>query len=77
MVQEFARNWWVVALRGLLAVVFGLVAFAYPLLTATLLATFLGSYILVDGIFASVSALRNRKENSLWWLQLVGGVVGV
>lgn len=50
-----SRNWWVLALRGLAAIVFGVLAFALPGITLTALVLLFGAYMLVDGVFAIVA----------------------
>ena len=50
MVIELARNWWTLALRGLAAIVFGVVAWIWPDLTVTALVLLFGAYALVDGL---------------------------
>jgi uncharacterized membrane protein HdeD (DUF308 family) len=68
-----ARYWWAVALRGLLAVLFGLAAFLWPGITLVSLVLLFGAYALVDGIFAIVAAFRARE----WWPLLLEGVAGI
>jgi uncharacterized membrane protein HdeD (DUF308 family) len=72
-----ARNWWVLALRGLIALLFGVMALAWPGITLTVLVLLFGAYVLVDGVFAVVAALNAPKGYSRWWVLLVEGVVGV
>jgi uncharacterized membrane protein HdeD (DUF308 family) len=69
------RHWWALALRGLAAVVFGILAFALPGMTLALLVVLFGAYALVDGVLAIVSALRSGGEH-LWYL-LLEGVLGI
>jgi uncharacterized membrane protein HdeD (DUF308 family) len=72
-----SRNWWALALRGLLAVVFGLAAFFLPGITLTVLILLFGAFALVDGIFAIVTAVRAERHDARWWLLLAEGVFGV
>ena len=44
-----ARNWWLIALRGVLGVVFGLIALLMPVATILALVLLFSAYMLVDG----------------------------
>jgi uncharacterized membrane protein HdeD (DUF308 family) len=72
-----SRNWWALALRGLVAVLFGLLAFILPGITLTVLILLFGAYMLVDGIFSIVAAVRAPSRDARWWLLLAEGVFGV
>ena len=72
-----SRNWWALALHGLAAIVFGVLAFAWPGITLWALVLLFGAYMLVDGIFAIVGAVRAAGRETRWWLLLVEGVLGV
>src|SRR5918996_5648312 len=72
-----SRNWWLVALRGLAAIVFGVLAFVWPAITLFALVLLFGAYMLVDGIFAIVAAVRAARREARWWLLLIEGVLGV
>ena len=72
-----ARHWWVFLIRGLAAIVFGLLGFFYPGATLFTLVLFYGAYALVDGVFAIVSAVRGKEGmRPRWWLAVVG-IAGV
>jgi uncharacterized membrane protein HdeD (DUF308 family) len=75
VVDELARHWWVVALRGLVAVLFGILAFVWPGLTLAALVFLFGAYALVDGILGVVAALRGDAQHRL--AMLLEGVVGI
>jgi uncharacterized membrane protein HdeD (DUF308 family) len=72
-----SRNWWALALRGLAAILFGVLAFVWPGITLWALVLLFGAYMLVDGIFAIVAAVRGAGRETRWWLLLVEGVLGV
>jgi uncharacterized membrane protein HdeD (DUF308 family) len=77
--MEFAlaRNWWVLALRGVLAILFGMLAFFWPgLLWLVVVYTF-GAYALLDGVLAIVAAVRGHRVFGRWWPLLLEGVVGI
>ncbi len=77
MLTKWAQHWKALALRGLIAVVFGIVALFWPKLTVALLLLFFGMYVAIDGIIAMLASLRLRKTRGDWWLQLLQGVVGL
>jgi uncharacterized membrane protein HdeD (DUF308 family) len=77
MLTFLARNWWLLALRGLLAVVFGVLAFVWPDITLVALVLLFGAYALVDGAFTSFTAIRDREEHEHWKLLLVEGLSGI
>src|SRR3712207_4315006 len=75
--SRFAENWRAMALRGLAAVLFGLVALLWPGLILAVLSLFFGIYALVDGGIVLVPALRSSDRGARKWLPLVEGTVGV
>ncbi len=72
-----AGNWWALALRGLLAVLFGITAFIMPGLTLAVLVVLYGAYALVDGVFAVVASLAGRTFGTPWWAMLIRGLLGI
>ena len=77
MVMQLVRNWWVLALRGLLGVLFGLAAFVWPGLTLAALVLLYGAYALVDGVFAVFTALAYAGKTERWWVVLLQGIIGI
>jgi len=77
MMSNLAHNWWVFALRGVAAIIFGVLAFIWPDVTLTVLVLLFGAYVFWDGVFAIVSALRRRTRTDQWWWTLLEGVAGV
>ena len=77
MVLGLARNWWALALRGLFAIIFGLMALFWPGLTLQTLVLIFGAYVTVDGITAAIAAVRGRETHRQWVFLLLVGVIGV
>lgn len=76
MLATVARSWWTLVLRGVLAVVFGVVAWVAPGLTIGALILLFGAYALVDGAFALVAAFSPGGERRRWPLVLEG-ILGI
>lgn len=71
------RNWWLLLLRGIAAILFGIAAFAWPGLTLSVLVILFGAWVLVDGAFAIADSIRYRDRLARWWAFLLDGVLGV
>jgi len=71
-----ADNWWAVALRGLLAILFGIAAFAVPGAAMLALVLIFAAYSLVDGILNIVLAVRGARKGERWGLLLLNGLFG-
>jgi uncharacterized membrane protein HdeD (DUF308 family) len=77
MLDVLTRNWWAMALRGLAAIIFGILAFIWPGITLLVLTFLFGAYALVDGVFAIIAALQRAGREERWWMLLVEGIVGI
>jgi uncharacterized membrane protein HdeD (DUF308 family) len=77
MLTHLARNWWVVALRGVLAILFGVMAFIWPGMTVAVLVLLFGAYALVDGVFAVIASFREHGGNQNRWALLLEGIAGI
>ncbi len=77
MLTQLARNWWIVVLRGVIAILWGVVAFVWPGITLEILVLFFGAYMLVDGVFAVISAFTHRAGHGRWWVLLLEGLLGI
>ena len=75
--STFAANWRALALRGLVALLFGLVVLFWPGLVLTVLALLFGIYAVVDGAITFVPALRSPDRGARRSLPLAEGAVGV
>jgi uncharacterized membrane protein HdeD (DUF308 family) len=77
MAAILVGNWWVLALRGALAILFALVAFFLPGVTATALVLVFGAYAFVDGIFALIAGLRAARHHGRSAPLLIEGVLNL
>jgi uncharacterized membrane protein HdeD (DUF308 family) len=77
MFNLMTQNWWAIALRGLVAVLFGIATFMRPHITLWMLIALFGAYALVNGIFTVIEAFRRDVSRERWWALLFEGVVGV
>jgi uncharacterized membrane protein HdeD (DUF308 family) len=72
-----AQNWWAVALRGVFAIIFALIAFFLPGATLLSLALFFSAYMLVDGVFGIVSGVRAASNHQRWGLLVLEGILNI
>jgi len=77
MIETLKRHWWVPVIRGIAAIVFGVIAFAYPGLTLATLVIFFGAWVLIDGVFRIVGATAGRTSDPEWGFHLIVGILGV
>jgi uncharacterized membrane protein HdeD (DUF308 family) len=77
LVGHLARNWGWVVLRGFAAIVFGVLAFAWPGLTLAALVLVWGAYALADGVLALLAAFQIRDEGKPMWPLLLVGLIGI
>jgi len=77
LIETLKRHWWVPVIRGIFAIVFGIIAFVYPGLTIATLVLFFGAWVLIDGIFRIVGAIGHRASDPDWGWQLVVGSLGI
>ena len=78
MLQVLGRNWSALVVRGLLAILFGILTFVFPGLTLAVLVAFVGAYLLVDGAAMLVALVRGDPlaRRSAWSVGIIG-VLGV
>ena len=76
LLGELAENWWLLLLRGLVAIAFGVIAFFWPDITLVALTYLFGIYAIVDGIVAIWAAFNASLGDAgpRWWLGLSGVV---
>jgi uncharacterized membrane protein HdeD (DUF308 family) len=77
MVQSLSQNWWLLVLRGVLGILFGLAAFVWPGITLLTLIVMFGVYAIVDGLIAVGTGLSRTKDSPRWWTFLVEGLLSI
>jgi uncharacterized membrane protein HdeD (DUF308 family) len=77
MLKVLFRYWWLLPVRGVVAILFGVLAFVWPGITLTTLVLFFGAYVFVNGAILIFNAVGSRKEKDDWWLLLIEGLLGV
>jgi uncharacterized membrane protein HdeD (DUF308 family) len=77
MLDALTRNWWAMAIRGLAAIIFGILAFIWPGITLLALALLFGAYALVNGVFAIIAAVQGAGRGERWLALSVEGIVSI
>jgi uncharacterized membrane protein HdeD (DUF308 family) len=72
-----AENWWAVAIRGVLGVIFGLIALFFPGATILSLVLVFAAYLVVDGIFAIIAAVHAARRHDRWGMLTFEGIVNI
>lgn len=73
----FSRTWWMLLLRGLIAILFGVLAWLLPAVSMAMLVLLFGIYVLVDGVLGVWAAIVGRGQDEHWWVLLLWGLVGI
>lgn len=71
-----ARNWWAMAVRGVLGIAVGVIAFITPATTMLALVLLFAAYMMVDGVFAIIAAVRAARRHDRWGLLVLEAVAG-
>jgi uncharacterized membrane protein HdeD (DUF308 family) len=77
LANTFARNWWLLLARGIVAILFGVMVWLLPGISLAFLVLLFGAFVLVDGILGAWMAIAGRKEYEDWWDLLLWGLVGI
>jgi len=74
LLHEMTRRWWLLLLRGIAAIAFGVLAFMWPALTLLTLVFLYGTFAIIDGVLALAGAFGRRSGGAVpgWWLVLTG-----
>ena len=77
MLSSITRNWWLAALRGALAVLFGIVALVSPGITFEVLVLLFGAYAIINGIIVFGFGLIAAGDDQQWWPLVLSGILGI
>ena len=77
MLELLVRNWWVILLRGLFAIAFGIMAFVWPGLTLAALIILFAVYAIVDGVLAIIEGVSGAAPEGRWWTLVLWGLLGI
>ncbi len=71
------RGWWLLLLRGIAAIAFGVLTWLWPGISVAALVLLFGAYAFADGVLSSWAALAGRADHQYWWLLLLRGLLGI
>lgn len=77
LLRIMAANWWLLLLRGLAGIVFGILALLWPGLTVMALLIVFGVYAVLDGILALITGFRRRSLDEHWWAWALDGILSI
>lgn len=77
LVATLSRNWWMLTLRGVFAILFGVLTWLQPGISLKVLILTFGVYAFADGVIGAWSAISGRRTESHWWAWLLWALVSV
>ncbi len=72
-----AKWWWTLVVRGVIAIVFGLLAFVAPTFGIAMLVALFAVWALIDGVGSLLAGIRTRGQDRSWWIEILEGVVSI
>ncbi|HWV39244.1 MAG TPA: DUF308 domain-containing protein [Vulgatibacter sp.] len=77
MLEIVGRYWWTIALRGLVAVIFGVLSLALPRVTVVVLVVIFGAWAFLDGVLSLSTGLAARRRGGRWGALVFTGLLGI
>ncbi|HEV2127956.1 MAG TPA: DUF308 domain-containing protein [Thermomicrobiales bacterium] len=77
MLSILLRSWWVLILRGLFAIMFGLIVLVWPDITVFVIVTIMGAFLMLDGMIEIWVGFLGRGRDEHWWTDAFLGIVAV
>lgn len=73
--EDVSRSWWLQLIRGVAAVIFGILALIWPMITLLVLVTFFGVYAIISGVSEVVAGFQDRTRSRAWLI--ISGILGI
>ncbi|MFI6498821.1 HdeD family acid-resistance protein [Nonomuraea typhae] len=73
--EQIARTWWLILIRGICAIIFGILALVWPGITLYVLVIFFGAYAIVSGLFSLFAAFGHNVQSRAWLI--ISGIIGI
>jgi uncharacterized membrane protein HdeD (DUF308 family) len=77
MDKTFSRHWWLLAVRGIFALLFGVLTFIRPISSLFALVILFGAFALVGGAVNLAMSIRPSRVGPRWPSLLFEGIVGL
>ena len=77
VLAQLSRNWWVFLLRGIVGILFGVLAFMRPGITLEVLVLLFAFWALFDGVFSLISSIGAAEAKEPWWPLVFIGLLGI
>ncbi len=77
MITKMFHNWWLYAVRGVLGIIFGVLALIWPEKAVTVLVMLFGAFAMMDGVFAMVAGIIASVFHDRWWAISLEGLAGI
>lgn len=77
LTNSLTKNWLVLLIRGVIAIIFGLVTWFAPQASLQIMLLIFAGYFFFDGALRCWVAISSKESNPLWWLLLLGGVLSI
>ena len=74
---QSSANWWLLVLRGVLGIAFGVLVFLWPMLAWVVIVASFAAYALLDGVFAISAAILGHPQRRHWWGLILEGILGI
>jgi uncharacterized membrane protein HdeD (DUF308 family) len=77
MKSTLSQNWWLLALRGVLAILFGVLVWFWPVAAWIVVVASFAAFALLDGVVAIMAAIKGQPKRAWWWALVAEGVLGI